>query len=117
MRPPRRDGKRKPFKFGKDKKGSADTIAAIQAMAKSGALRDAGPKPTDEERQQLHYDIQDVKSEAQYGFSGRSGSGERLDRGTALRGAAKKLDKTIEKQKTDPTYNSGVRSATEWVKK
>jgi hypothetical protein len=117
MRPPRRDGKRKPFRFGKDKKGSADTIAAIQAMAKSGALRDAGPKPTDDERRQNHYDREDVKYEADYGYSGRSGSGERVDRGTALRTAAKKLDKTIEKQKTDPTYNSGVRSATEWVKK
>jgi hypothetical protein len=96
---------------------SANTIAAIEAMGKSGALRDAGPRPTHEERQQLHYDIQDVKSEAQYGHSGRSGSGERLDRATALRKSAKKLDDTIARQEIDPTYNSGVRSATDWVKR
>jgi hypothetical protein len=96
---------------------SANTIAAITAMAKSGALRDAGPKPTHEERSQLHYDIQDVKSEASYGYSGRSASGEALDRGTALRKAGKKLDDTIAKQEKDPTYNSGIRSATTWETK
>jgi len=117
MRPPRREGKRKPFKFGKDKGGSASTIAAIQAMAKSGALRDAGPAPTDDERRQNHYDREDVKYEADYGYSGRSASGQPVDRGTAIRTAAKKLDKTIEKQKTDPNYNSGIRSATTWEKR
>jgi hypothetical protein len=96
---------------------SANTVAALTAMAKSGTLRDAGPKPTHEERSQLHYDIQDVKSEASHGYSGRSASGEAVDRGTALRSAGKKLDKTIEKQKTDPTYNAGVRSATTWSTK
>jgi hypothetical protein len=96
---------------------SANTIAAITAMAKSGTLRDAGPKPTQEDRSQLHYDIEDVKSEAQYGYSGRSGSGERLDKGTALRKAGKKLDDTIAKQEKDPTYNNGIRSATDWEKR
>ena len=96
---------------------SANTIAAITAMAKSGALRDAGPKPTDDERRQNHYDREDVKYEADYGYSGRSASGEAVDRGTALRTAGKKLDDTIAKQEKDPTYNSGIRSATTWETK
>lgn len=95
----------------------ANTVAAITAMAKSGALRDAGPKPTDDERRQNHYDREDVKYEAQYGDAGRSASGERLDRGTALRNAGKKLDKTIAEQEKDPNYNNGIRSATTWEKK
>ena len=93
------------------------TIANIEAMGKAGTLRDAGPRPDDDERRQLRSDIRDVKYEADYGYSGRSGSGERVDRGTAIRTAAKKLDKTIAEQEKDPTYNAGVRSATTWTKR
>jgi hypothetical protein len=96
---------------------SANTVAAITAMAQRGTLRDAGPKPTDDEKRQNHYDREDVKYEADYGHSGRSASGERVDRGTALRTAGKKLDKTIAEQEKDPTYNSGIRSATTWSTK
>jgi len=97
--------------------GGSDTVAQITAMAKSGTLRDAGPKSTPVEKLQNHYDREDVKSEAQYGYSGRAASGERLPKKDAQRNAAKKLDDTIDKQKTDPNYNNGVRSATTWEKK
>jgi hypothetical protein len=118
MNVPRREGKRKPFSFGRKKNAdSANTIAAIGAMAKSGALRDAGPKPSTEERSQNHYDREDVKYEAQYGDAGRSASGERLPKKEAIHKAGKKLDKTIEAQKKDPNYNNGIRSATTWEKK
>ena len=96
---------------------SANTIAAITAMAQRGTLRDAGPKPTDDERRQNHYDREDVLSEAKHGDSSRDYRGERLDKGTAIRKAGKKLDDTIAKQEKDPNYNQGIRSATTWEKK
>ena len=96
---------------------SANTIAAITAMAKRGTLRDAGPKPTDDEKRQNHYDREDVLYEAKHGNSGRDYRGERLDTGTAIRKAGKKLDDTIAKQEKDPEYNMGIRSSTTWEKK
>ena len=82
---------------------SANTIAAI---------RDTGPKPTTEERDQLRGDITDVKYEAQYGDAGRAASGERLPKKDALRNAGKKLDAN-----SKPGANNGIRSATTWEKK
>jgi hypothetical protein len=113
MNVPRREGKRRPFNFGRKKNAdSANTLAAIGAMAKSGALRDAGPKPTPEERANNHYEREDVKYEAQYGDAGRAASGERLPKKEALRNAGKKLDAN-----SKPGANNGVRSATTWEKK
>jgi hypothetical protein len=75
------------------KAASATTKAQIGAMAKGGTLRSAGPASTHEEKSQNHYDRENVKYEAQYGYSGRSATGERLPRKDALRNAGKKLDK------------------------
>jgi hypothetical protein len=90
---PRRDGKKKGFRFGKKSEDST-TVAQIGAMAKSGALRYAGDKPTADDRHQLHSDINDVKYEAQYGHSGRyKYKNERLPKAEALRNAAQAKDK------------------------
>lgn len=91
---------------------SANTIAAITGMAKSGALRDAGPQSTPEEKVQNRYERDDVKYEAQYGDAGRAASGERLPKKDALRNAGKKLDAN-----SKPGANNGIRSATTWEKK
>jgi hypothetical protein len=96
---------------------SANTIAAIEAMGKSGALRDAGPAPTDDERRQLRSDIRDVKYEATYGHSGRDHKGYHIGMGEALKNAGRALDKNIAAIEKDPSANAGVRSATTWTKR
>jgi hypothetical protein len=96
---------------------SANTVAAIGAMAKAGTLRDTGSAPSYDERVQLRSDIRDVKYEADHGHSGRDHKGYHIGNYQALKNAGKKLDNTIAKQEKDPTYNEGVRSATTWVKK
>jgi hypothetical protein len=95
----------------------ANTVAAIGAMAKSGTLRDAGPKPTAGDRNQLKADINDVKYEAQYGVSGRNSQNYSLPKKEALHNAGKALDKNIAALEKDPNANGGVRSATTWAKK
>jgi hypothetical protein len=66
-------------------------------MAKSGALRSAGDKPTPREKQDNYYERNDVHHEARHGYSARPDyEGQKLTRGDKYKRAAKKIDKEKE---------------------
>lgn len=86
--------------FNDRRKAKATTRTQLKAMAKSGALRDAGPARWAGEG---HAERQDVKYEANYGVSSRPVySGQKLTRGDKFKRAAQEFDRNERASKLTP---------------